>query len=150
MKTSKIKEVKGINEFQNEYGTTYYHDLEMENGDKINIGKKSECQVGWELDYMIIGDEGQQEYVKAKSVQKENTSTNTTSDNTGYKKPDQNGVQDDILYSVVIKGVMDHFTKHFDKDYKDHENLFSSDNINKLTLEIAKGAKLGINALKQS
>lgn len=70
MITSKITEIKEVKPYTNEYGTTFYHNLVMDNGDKINIGKKSECKVGWELTYEIIGDE-QQEYRKAKAVQKE-------------------------------------------------------------------------------
>ena len=43
----------------------------MENGDKINIGKKKAQQVGWRLTYEIIGDKKddgtyQQTYPKAK------------------------------------------------------------------------------------
>ena len=54
MKTSKIKTVVSIKPHQTEkYGTTFYHNLEMENGDKINIGKKKEQKVGWELTYEI-------------------------------------------------------------------------------------------------
>lgn len=85
--TSKIKTIVNIKEYTNSYGTTLYHSLEMENGDKINIGKKKEQQVGWELTYEITGN-GQQEYDTAKSIQKEggnfvpnNTSSNNTSKN---------------------------------------------------------------------
>lgn len=69
IKTSKIKTVVSSKPFTNNYGTTIYHNLEMENGDKISIGKKTEQKVGWELTYEIT-DEGQ-EYNKAKSVKKE-------------------------------------------------------------------------------
>jgi len=61
---SKIKEVVRIR-FHSGSGN-HYHDLVMENGDKINIGKKKEQEVGWELEYIIEG-EGQ-EFNKAKSV----------------------------------------------------------------------------------
>lgn len=73
IKTSKVKEVVNVKPYTNNYGTTHYHLLVMENGDKINIGKKKELQVGWEITYEII-EEGQQEYNKAKSAQPENTS----------------------------------------------------------------------------
>lgn len=69
IKTSKIKKVVSAKPYTGTHGTTIYHNLEMENGDKINIGKKNEQQLGWELTYEII-DEGQ-EYNKAKSVKKE-------------------------------------------------------------------------------
>ena len=67
MKTSKIKTVVSIKPHKNSYGETFYHNLEMENGDKINIGKKKEQQVGWELTYEIT-EQGQQEYNKARAV----------------------------------------------------------------------------------
>ena len=79
MKTSKIKTVVSIKPHKNSYGETFYHNLEMENGDKINIGKKKEQQVGWELTYEIT-EQGQQEYNKAKAVAPEsfNKSNNYT------------------------------------------------------------------------
>ena len=64
IKTSKIKTVVQC-KFHQSSGN-YYHNLEMENGDKINIGKKKQQSVGWELTYEIV-DEGQ-EYNKAKSA----------------------------------------------------------------------------------
>ena len=68
MKTSKIKEVANMNPWTSNTGKTIiYHSLVMENGDKINIGKMKEQQVGWELSYEIT-EQGQQEYNKAKAV----------------------------------------------------------------------------------
>ena len=83
MKTSKIKTVVSIKPHQTEkYGTTFYHNLEMENGDKINIGKKKEQKVGWELSYEIT-EQGQHEYNKARAVAPEsfNKSNNYTPSN---------------------------------------------------------------------
>jgi len=83
MKTSKIKTVVSIKPHQTEkYGITFYHNLEMENGDKINIGKKKEQKVGWELTYEIE-EQGQHEYNKAKAVAPEsfNKSNNYTPSN---------------------------------------------------------------------
>ena len=83
MKTSKIKTVVSIKPHQTEkYGTTFYHNLEMENGDKINIGKKKEQKIGWELTYEIT-EQGQQEYNKARAVAPEsfNKSNNYTPSN---------------------------------------------------------------------
>tara|TARA_R100001463_G_scaffold72056_2_gene125937 strand:- start:2065 stop:2562 length:498 start_codon:yes stop_codon:yes gene_type:complete len=70
IKTAKIKNVKDVSEPYGKF-KTLYHNIEMDNGDKINIGKVKEQQVGWELTYKIVGDLGQQEYTKAKSVQPE-------------------------------------------------------------------------------
>jgi hypothetical protein len=72
MKKSKIKRIESAKPFNGNHGTIIYHNLEMENGDKINIGKKTEQKVGWELTYEII-DEGQ-EYNKAKAVKEEGAS----------------------------------------------------------------------------
>ncbi len=69
MKTSKIKEVVNVSEPYGKF-KTLYHNLVMDNGDKINIGKVKEQIVGWELTYEIV-EEGQQEFNKAKAVQKE-------------------------------------------------------------------------------
>jgi hypothetical protein len=66
--TSKIKTVVSTKPYVNDYGTTIYHNLLMENGDKISIGKKNEQKVGWELTYEIV-DTGQ-EYNKAKAIKK--------------------------------------------------------------------------------
>ena len=69
MKKSKIARIESTKEHTNNFGTTIYHNLEMENGDKINIGKKALQKVGYELIYEVV-DSGQ-EYNKAKSVSKQ-------------------------------------------------------------------------------
>lgn len=70
MKTSKIKTVQSVKEYAGQKGTIFYHNLEMENGDKINIGKQKPQTVGTELTYELTGgDDDQQQYKKAKSVQ---------------------------------------------------------------------------------
>lgn len=70
MTTSKIKEIVEVTEHTNDYGVTYYHNLVMQNGDKINIGKKKKQLPSWELTYEITGDESEM-FRKAKAVQKE-------------------------------------------------------------------------------
>ncbi len=71
IKTSKILEVRNVSTWNGPNGTVYYHHLVMDNGDKIDIGKKSELKTGWEVTYSITGDPGQQEFTKAKSEKKE-------------------------------------------------------------------------------
>ena len=66
MKTSVIKLIVGCKEWDGGNGTVYYQSLQMENGDKINIGKKKKLEIGDELTYEII--DTQQEYNKARSV----------------------------------------------------------------------------------
>lgn len=68
MKTSRVKEVNDVKEWGEGDRKTYYHNLTLDNGDRINIGKKSQLQVGTELHYEITDTSGQQEFAKAKSV----------------------------------------------------------------------------------
>ncbi len=99
MKTSKIKTVVSIKPHQTEkYGTTFYHNLEMENGDKINIGKKKEQKVGWELTYEIT-EQGQHEYNKARAVAPD-------SFNQSSPKQDVN-VNNSIARAVAFKGAVE-------------------------------------------
>ena len=67
--TSKIKEVVRTKNYTGAHGTIIYHDLVMENDDKIQLGKKTLQKVGYELYYEII-DEGH-EYNKAKAIKPE-------------------------------------------------------------------------------
>jgi len=67
MKTSKVVRINEIKPWGEGDRKTFYHNLEMENGDLINIGKKKELSIGEEITYEITG-EGQNEYNKAKSV----------------------------------------------------------------------------------
>jgi hypothetical protein len=71
---SKIKEVKSVSDPYGKY-QTLYHKLIMENGDKIDIGKQKEQQVGWEMTYEIT-EEGQGEFNKAKAVAPEGFKNN--------------------------------------------------------------------------
>lgn len=64
---SKVEKVTNIKPYNGQNGTVYYHNLIMDNGDKINIGKKKELAIGEELKYEIV-ETGQQEYNKAKSI----------------------------------------------------------------------------------
>ena len=91
MKTSKIKEIIEVKPHTNNYGTTHYHNLVMENGDKINIGKKTEQKVAWELTYEIV--DTQQEYNKAKAVKKEDFTRSKQS----------NPVQDDKRQLMIVR-----------------------------------------------
>ena len=104
MKTSKIKTVVNSKEWSNNGKTIIYHNLEMENGDKINIGKVKLQQVGWELTYEIV-EEGQQEFNKAKAVQKEYPSNF----NTQSTKPDN--VQDLIVKQSSLKAAVEFCNK---------------------------------------
>ena len=92
-KTSKIKKVVKCNEYDGKFGKTFYHHLEMENGDKIDIGKKKEQQLGWELTYDIV-EFGEQEFNKARAVAPEGFN------NFGSKKP-TNNKKDDIQLMIV-------------------------------------------------
>jgi hypothetical protein len=97
MKTSKIKNVVNTKEWSNNGKTIIYHNLEMENGDKINIGKVKVQQEGWELTYEIT-EQGQQEFNKSKAVQKEQS--NFSSGGGFQKSPD---VQKSIVRQSSLK-----------------------------------------------
>lgn len=82
MKTSTVRTVVGEPRLY-EKNMVYYHNLEMDNGDKINIGKKKVLDVGAELTYELIGDPGQHEFTKAKSVQQDPTYQTGSSNDKG-------------------------------------------------------------------
>ena len=70
MKTSNIQAITSVKEYKTAQGTKIlYHNLILENGDKINIGKQKQQRVGWEMNYEIVGDNNGHEYAKAKAVQ---------------------------------------------------------------------------------
>ena len=69
METSKVEKIIEVKEWGEGDRKTYYHNLVMENGDKINLGKKKHLAIGEELTYMII--DSSQEYQKAKAINPE-------------------------------------------------------------------------------
>ena len=73
MQKSKVEKVESVKEWGGSNGTVYYHNLVMENGDKINIGKKKQLAIGEELTYEIVEQDGNSEYHKAKTPKPENT-----------------------------------------------------------------------------
>jgi uncharacterized protein YccT (UPF0319 family) len=122
--TSKIKEVIRTKEYTNNFGTTIYHDLIMENGDKIQLGKKALQKVGWELSYEIT-DEGH-EYNKAKSIKPEEVSGNTQSNSSVSNEPKmdvqraiiaQNALTNAVNYhsSTMVGGDTDDIIKTMEK-----------------------------------
>lgn len=72
MVKSKVKEVVSVKEWGQEPNVIQYHCLVMDNGDKINIGKKKVLAVGDELSYEIV--DTSQEYNKAKNVMEQQKS----------------------------------------------------------------------------
>ena len=92
-KTSTIKKVVNVNEYDGKFGKTFYHHLEMENGDKIDIGKKKAQLEGWELTYDII-EFGEQEFNKAKAVVPEGFKHKTFN-------PKTQGKSDDVQLMIV-------------------------------------------------
>lgn len=127
MKTSRVKVVASVKDWNSPNGVIKYHMVELENGDKINIGKKKELQVGDEITYEIIGDLGQHEYTKAKSVKKE------------FKSFDSKGVEVghaiNNSVNLLCAGVE---LKCFDPDKTTEENIY---NYSKTILAIAKRLK---------
>ena len=69
MKTSKIKTIDQVKEWDGGNGKIIFHSMQMENGDFVNIGTKAPLSVGNELTYETHPkDDGQQKYVKIKKV----------------------------------------------------------------------------------
>ena len=100
LKTSKIKEVKAAKEWQGKNGfVNYYHDLVMENGDKINLGKKTIQEVGTELSYRIVEGGSQQEFQKAKPA---NPDYEAKFGNNGTSFDPQTGITTKHNYGVPI------------------------------------------------
>lgn len=81
MKTGKITEIKQVKEWNGGNGVVYYHQLVMDNGDKIEIGKKSQLSIGDELNYEITDTSGQHEFSKAKNVNPDFQKTQPSGDN---------------------------------------------------------------------
>ena len=142
--TSKIKSVQGAGTFESPHGddlgngTTgfFKHDYEFEDGETLTANHKTKepYKVGEEIEYQIT---------KTTTYGKQGTvSKPFTSNNGGGYKPDQ----DAILYSVCLKLVGDHCSTHTDPSYTDQP--FSSENINRETLEMAIEAKKNIAILK--
>lgn len=54
-RTATVRSVERIKPFTNSFGTTYYHDIVLDNGDQGSIGKKAEngIKVGDTLTYTI-------------------------------------------------------------------------------------------------
>ena len=73
MKTSKVEKIEKVVPWSGANGTVLYHALLMENGDKINIGKKKELAIGQELEYEITEtpEQAKGEYLKAKTPKKD-------------------------------------------------------------------------------
>ena len=71
IKTSKVKYIEEVKQWGQGDRLTYYHNLECENGDEINIGKKSQLKIGDEITYEITGELGQHKFTKAKAMKKE-------------------------------------------------------------------------------
>lgn len=144
---AKIKEVVSVKPHTGNFGTTQYHCLVMENGDKINIGKKTIQQVGWELNYEIT-ETGQQEFNKAKSIQDEEhpmTKQSPASFKSDFNKVD---VQDNILYQVCLKGAMD-FYLQINQAGIEEKYGYNATNICSMALEVAMQSKKDIEILKK-
>ncbi|MCR4335215.1 MAG: hypothetical protein NUV57_01615 [archaeon] len=150
---AKIKEIIGTPKVAGNYGILY-HNMIMENGDKINIGKKTLQKVGWELAYKISDPASIQEFQEAKGLSKEEaeaesgstpTPAKTTQPTTHFQKAD---IQDDILYSVCLKMSSDFYLQINQAGIEDKYG-FNPTNICSMALEIAIQAKKDILELKK-
>ena len=102
--TAKIKEVVRTKDHTNNFGTTIYHSLLMDNGDKIQIGKKKLQQAGWELSYEIT-DNGQ-EFNTAKTIKPEEVApTQQTAPSNNFHP--KNDTQMLIVAQMAYKGAVE-------------------------------------------
>jgi len=127
---SKIAEIVEINPYENSYGTTYYHNLIMDNGDKINIGKKKEQKVGWELDYEIVDD--QQEFNKAKSVQLEQVPTTTETSSESAKQPYKQVTDAEKQTLIIRQSSLTRAQEYYASQSGPFRRSFNSDDIMEL------------------
>lgn len=115
MTTSKVKTVHEIKEWGEGDRKTYYHNLEMENGDKINIGRKKKEVPGNELNYEFEGEVGQHDFTKAKIVYPE---FNPTGKPDSYASNlDRHNVQLYIVRQSSLNRAIEHLS------YKDHDQM---------------------------
>ena len=102
---SKIKVIQSVKEWAGNNGTVYYHNLEMENGDKINIGKKKQLSVGDELSYELTGQDGTSEYPKAKTPKDDSYSSGGPKKNDDYIKGIEVGHAINNAVNMMCAGV---------------------------------------------
>jgi hypothetical protein len=84
MKTGKIEKIVKVSPWEGSNGVVFYHHLEMDNGDKIDIGKKKNLAIGEELCYQVT--DTQNEYHKAKAVNPEYNSGGSGSNSGGSNR----------------------------------------------------------------
>lgn len=130
--TAKVKEVISTKPWND----VIYHNLVMDNGDKINIGKKKTLVPGDELTYQQTGD-GQQEYNKAKSVQKDQFSPSPQGGG--------NDRTDAILYQTCLKAASEALVCMYDPQFANSQITVTA--INDMALEMAQQAKANIAKL---
>ena len=105
MKTSKILEIHDVKGDGKLWRGTYYHNLELENGDKINIGKKRILNDGDDIDYVITGDVGQHEFTKARTPNLQESPLQTTQKKDDYVKGIEVGHAVNNAVNMICAGV---------------------------------------------
>lgn len=138
VKTARVTKVVEIKPWNGQRGTVFYCRCEMDNGDKIEIGKKKEVQEGWELTYTI--EDTNQEYNKAKAAQKPEQAPSA------YRGSLTNDNRTDaILYQTCLKAATEALTTMYDPQWE--QSKITAQSINSFALELAQGAKANIEKL---
>jgi len=143
MKTSTIKQVTPNGTFDSNYGTMFKFEYLMEDGSIVNANHKTAegfLPVGTLVEYEITNAQYNNGKVARPQPQQ------TPSQSQGTHVTNANNTSDAILYQVVLKGVMDYYTQLANGSELD-QLLFTSENINQLTLSIATKAKENISKL---
>ena len=71
VKQSTVYKVNNVKEYNGRNGLIYYHNLTLDNGDKINIGKKSKLAQTFNVSYVLKEEPGQHEFTPARSASRE-------------------------------------------------------------------------------
>jgi hypothetical protein len=107
IRTAKVVIIDSYKIWDGPNGTIYYCQCQMDNGDKIEIGKKAIPKEGWEMSYSIV--DTSQEWNKVKSEVKpiqaptqQRPQSNQTQDKVG----------DSILFQVCLKVASELLTEH--------------------------------------
>ena len=114
MKQGVIKSFNNVKPYQKGQYTTYYANIELENGDKINTGLNKEPVQGMSFNYNIK-EFGQHEYQKAEVDWK---SIVIPSSNGAGPQPQRSAtspgvdINDSILYQVCLKEVSAQMVAH--------------------------------------
>ena len=148
-----VKSVTGAGDFTNDFGTFNSWEYTMTDGTVLKANHKNTTQPfaeGSEIEYEIKRVHAEHGNSGKVGKRQDNPQPNVNGTHTANTAPTQTSnpnapvnINDSILYQVCLKGAMDHYTEMSTPG----QNYFTSDDINRLALDIAKIAKENIAKL---